>query len=173
MQLLSRECLPRSKSTLPHLIGLRSYMSILSHFDSSITSLDPDEPSSGVPIIGFSATFGRHDGLALGAVFDHIVYHHELSDMIKDKWFGFLPPFIYQVGLLPDSLHRLCEARFTTVSADIDLTGVKISVSTGDFTASSLAHVINTQTVNDIIVKSWLDLACTYLGCDTSAGFMV
>ena len=94
MQPLSRECLSRAKSMLPHPIGLRSYMSILSHFDPSITSLDPDEPSSGVPIIGFSATFGRHDGLALGAVFDHIVYHHELSDMIRDKWFGFMPPFI-------------------------------------------------------------------------------
>ena len=63
-------------------------MSILSHFDPAITSLDSETPSSGVPIIGFSATFGRHDGLALGAIFDHIVYHHELVDMIKDKWFG-------------------------------------------------------------------------------------
>ena len=83
-----------SKRTVgvPHLIGLRSYMSILSHFDPAITSPDPTTPSSGVPIIGFSATFGRHDGLALGAIFDHIVYHHELSDMIRDKWFGvFLP----------------------------------------------------------------------------------
>lgn len=81
-------------------------------------------------------------------------------------------PFILG-GLLPYSLHRLCEARFTTVSADIDLSGVKISVATGDFTASSLAHVINTQTVNDLIVKSWLDLACKYFECDTCFGFMV
>lgn len=103
MQPLGRECLPRAKSTLSNPIGLRSYMSILSHFDPSITSLDPDLPSSGVPIIGFSATFGRHDGLALGAVFDHIVYHHELSDMIKDKWFGFLFPPLPSgpVALLP------------------------------------------------------------------------
>lgn len=85
----------------------------------------------------------------------------------------FFVSFNYQVALLPYSLHRLCEARFTTVSADIDLTGVKISASTGDFTASSLAHIINTRTVNDIIVKSWLDLACAYLGCDANAGFMV
>ena len=77
----------------PDLTGLCSYMSILSHFDPAITSDDPTTPSSGVPIIGFSATFGRHDGLALGAIFDRIVYHHELSDMIKDKWFGFFPSF--------------------------------------------------------------------------------
>ena len=49
---------------------------------------------------------------------------------------------------------------------------VKISVVTGDFTASSLAHIINTQTVNDIIVKSWLDLACEYCKYDISYGFM-
>lgn len=78
--------------------------------------------------------------------------------------------FHYQVSLLPYSLHRLCEARFTTVSADIDLREVKISVATGDFTASSLAHVINTESVNDLIVKSWLDLACRCLGCDTKPG---
>jgi hypothetical protein len=74
------------------------------------------------------------------------------------------------VSLLPYSPHRLCEARFTTVSADIDLREVRISATTGDFTASSLAHIINTQTVNDLIVKSWLDLACTCLGCDTIYG---
>jgi superfamily II DNA or RNA helicase len=95
MQPLNREQLPQAKSTLPHPIGLHSYMSILSHFDPSITSLDPHALSSGVPIIGFSATFGRHDGLALGAIFDHIVYHHEISDMIRDKWFG-LFSFIVQ-----------------------------------------------------------------------------
>lgn len=39
--------------------------------------------------------------------------------------------------------------------------------------ASSLAHVINTQTVNGLIVKSWLDLACRYLRCDTRVGYMV
>jgi hypothetical protein len=71
------------------------------------------------------------------------------------------------------TLHRLCELRFTTVSADIDLSHVKISVATGDFTASSLAHVINDQTVNDLIVKSWLDLACGCFGCGISSGFMV
>ena len=146
-------------------------MSILSHFDPAITAVDPATPSSGVPIIGFSATFGRHDGLALGAIFDHIVYHHELSDMIRDKWFGFLP-FIPR-GSLAYSLYRLCEARFTTVSADIDLSDVKISVTTGDFTASSLAHIINTRTVNDLMVKSWLDLACKYLECDPYLGFIV
>jgi hypothetical protein len=91
MQPPSRECFSRAKSKCAIRIGLHSYMSILSHFDPSITSSDPGVLSSGVPIIGFSATFGRHDGLALGAIFDHIVYHHELADMIKDKWFGSSP----------------------------------------------------------------------------------
>jgi ATP-dependent helicase IRC3 len=39
-----------------------------------------------VPIFGFSATFSRHDGLALGSVFERIVYHRDFLDMIKEQW---------------------------------------------------------------------------------------
>jgi ATP-dependent helicase IRC3 len=39
-----------------------------------------------VPIFGFSATFSRHDGLALGSVFERIVYHRGFLDMIKEQW---------------------------------------------------------------------------------------
>jgi ATP-dependent helicase IRC3 len=67
-----------------------SYRYILSHFDSTIKNPKPDErvfPSdSRVPIVGFSATFSRHDGLALGAVFDRIVYHRDFVEMIKEQW---------------------------------------------------------------------------------------
>jgi ATP-dependent helicase IRC3 len=72
-----------------YLIALRRYLSILSHFDSNIgakeESESDDKPPS-VPIIGFSATFGRHDGLALGTVFQEIVYHKDFLQMIKDQW---------------------------------------------------------------------------------------
>lgn len=42
--------------------------------------------SSSVPIIGFSATFGRHDGRALGVIFQEIVYHRDFLEMIKEQW---------------------------------------------------------------------------------------
>lgn len=63
-----------------------SYQQVLSHFDPNML-LDLDQrPPSPVPIIGFSATFSRHDGLALGAVFDRIVYHRDFLEMIKEQW---------------------------------------------------------------------------------------
>lgn len=69
-----------------------SYRFILSRFDSSIKNPKIEEENQHqavnyrVPIIGFSATFSRHDGLALGAVFDRIVYHRDFLEMIKEQW---------------------------------------------------------------------------------------
>ena len=41
----------------------------------------------------------------------------------------------------------------------MDLSGVTISSRSGDFNATSLAHVVNTDTVNELIVRTWLDIA--------------
>lgn len=66
-----------------------SYRRILSHFNADIKNPDlhiaPSIPYS-IPIIGFSATFSRHDGLALGSVFEKIVYHRDFLDMIQEQW---------------------------------------------------------------------------------------
>ena len=51
--------------------------------------------------------------------------------------------------------------RFTTVRANIDLSEVTVNTRTGDFNPSSLAHVVNTDTVNELIVRTWLDKAGT------------
>lgn len=68
------------------------YRRLLSRFDANIESPDPDflPPSlkHTIPIIGFSATFSRHDGLALGSVFEQIVYHRDFLEMIKEQWSG-------------------------------------------------------------------------------------
>ena len=68
--------------------------------------------------------------------------------------------FILSVPSLTVHFDRLCNIRFTSVRADIDLQRVTISSVTGDFNPTSLAHVINTETVNDLVVKTWLDRAC-------------
>ena len=39
-----------------------------------------------VPIIGFTATFGRADGLALGKIFELIAWHGDWLDMIRGRW---------------------------------------------------------------------------------------
>ncbi|TFK93509.1 P-loop containing nucleoside triphosphate hydrolase protein [Polyporus arcularius HHB13444] len=128
-----------------HHAAAPSYRRILSHFDAGIKSPDqdfePPELSHKIPILGFSATFSRHDGLALGSVFEEIVYHRDFLEMIKEQWCA------------------LCDVRFTTVRANIDLSEVTVNSRTGDFNPTSLAHVVNTDTVNELIVRTWLDKA--------------
>lgn len=92
-----------------------------------------------IPIIGFSATFSRHDGLALGRVFDRIVFHRDFLSMIDDNW--------------------LCPVRFTSIRSDLDLSSVKVSAASGDFLPKSLASHANTPAINRLIVRSWLDKA--------------
>ncbi|KAH9982668.1 P-loop containing nucleoside triphosphate hydrolase protein [Lactifluus volemus] len=126
-----------------HHAAAPSYRRILSFFHPEIRCPEnyTHTQSSGdaVPIFGFSATFSRHDGLALGSVFERIVYHRDFLDMIKEQW--------------------LCNVRFTTVKANIDMKGVTINSHSGDFSPTSLAHVINTETLNKLVVQTWLDRA--------------
>lgn len=49
--------------------------------------------------------------------------------------------------------------RFTTVQANIDLEGVTVNSRSGDFNATSLAQVVNTDTINHLVVQTWLDRA--------------
>ncbi|KAJ7038251.1 P-loop containing nucleoside triphosphate hydrolase protein [Mycena alexandri] len=126
-----------------HHAAAPSYRRLLANFDPDIKHPDADfKPPvlpHKIPIVGFSATFSRHDGLALGSVFDRIVYHRDFLEMIKEQW--------------------LCDVRFTTVHASINLKNVTVNSRTGDFNPTSLAQVVNTETVNNMVVKTWLDKA--------------
>lgn len=76
------------------------YRRLLSYFDPNIKNPDPEfKPPAllhKIPIIGFSATFSRHDGLALGSVFERIVYHLDFLAMIKEQWCAF-PSCVHSV----------------------------------------------------------------------------
>ncbi|EGO03145.1 hypothetical protein SERLA73DRAFT_101266 [Serpula lacrymans var. lacrymans S7.3] len=126
-----------------HHAAAPSYRRILSHFNPAIKNPDstfkPPVLPHSVAILGFSATFSRHDGLALGSVFERIVYHRDFLEMIKEQW--------------------LCNVRFTTVRTNIDLRDVTVNRRTGDFNAASLCNFINTPTVNNIVVQTYLDRA--------------
>ncbi|TFY67144.1 hypothetical protein EVJ58_g1811 [Rhodofomes roseus] len=126
-----------------HHAAAPSYLRILSHFHPAIRHPDegfqPPDFKHSIAILGFSATFSRHDGLALGSVFERIVYHRDFLEMIKEQW--------------------LCNVRFTCVRANIDLSHVTINTHTGDFNATSLSHVINTPTINKLVLQTWLDRA--------------
>ena len=47
--------------------------------------------------------------------------------------------------------------RFTYVRADINLKEVTINSVTGDYNPTSLANVINTETLNSLVARTWLD----------------
>ncbi|KAN0060153.1 putative ATP-dependent helicase IRC3 [Thecaphora frezii] len=143
-----------------HHAAAPSYRDVLAYFDPSVgkstraaaaAAVQPeavaastpvaDGAEAKIPIIGFSATFSRHDGLALGKVFERIVFHKDFLEMIGEKW--------------------LCPIRFTSIKADIDLASVKLSSSSAsaDFQRSSLAAVVNTPVVNKLVLKAWIDRA--------------
>ncbi|KAG6885580.1 hypothetical protein C0993_012582 [Termitomyces sp. T159_Od127] len=128
-----------------HHAAAPSYRRLLSHFDADIQSPDSSFElrvlPHKIPIIGFSATFNRHDGLALGSVFEQIVYHRDFLQMIKEEW--------------------LCGVRFTSVRAKLNLKSVTVNSVTGDFTPTSLAQVVNSASINELVVKTWIDRAAT------------
>ena len=54
---------------------------------------------------------------------------------------------------------RLCNVRFTSVHAKLNLSEVTINGRNGDFNPTSLAQVINTDTINNVVVRAWIDRA--------------
>ena len=115
-----------------HHIVARSYREVLRHF--GLDQRSDDSPA----LVGVSATFSRFDGLQLGAAIDHIVYHKDYVDLIGENW--------------------LADALITTVKSQVDLSHVD-SASNGDFLPGQLSAAVNTETTNDITVRSWLSRA--------------
>ncbi|PLW22655.1 hypothetical protein PCASD_11883 [Puccinia coronata f. sp. avenae] len=126
-----------------------SYLQILSYFNRQIDyqnnarlGSENNTTSPQVPIIGFSATFSRHDRLALSAVFEEIVYHYELRDMIQAGW--------------------LAPARFTSVKVDMDLSQVALtSGQEPDYVPDRLAEVVDTDPINELLVSIYLERAAS------------
>ncbi|KAI1116893.1 P-loop containing nucleoside triphosphate hydrolase protein [Nemania sp. NC0429] len=112
-----------------HHIVAPGYLRTLEHFGLH-------HKNEGSPIlVGVSATFSRFDGLRLGAAIDEIVYHKDYVDMIGEKW--------------------LSDVIFTTVESTADISKVR-SGANGDFQLGELSQAVNTDQINEIIVRSWL-----------------
>lgn len=112
------------------------------------TASEQDTPTKeeryNTPLIGFSATLMRSDGLALGLVFEKIVYHNGMLDLMN--------------------LGHLAPLRFTMIQGHLDLSPLRVSAAArpdtedgqGDFTASSMDKALNTHALNELLVKTWL-----------------
>ncbi|BGP21141.1 uvrABC complex, subunit B [Rhodotorula toruloides] len=94
-----------------------------------------------VPLIAFTATWGRSDGIALGKVFEKIVWHGEWLDMVRGKW--------------------LSQLQFTTVKLGkrLNLDEVDVSRQTGDYVPSSLANAMDKSEVNNYAIDTWFEKA--------------
>ncbi|KAJ2892484.1 hypothetical protein MKZ38_009706 [Zalerion maritima] len=112
-----------------HHIIAKTYLKTLEHFNLH------RKHHASPTLVGVSATFSRSDGLALGKAIDHIVYHRDFMDMIKDK--------------------RLSDLMFTTVQSSADISGVRTAGKFADFVTSELSEAVNTPQVNAITVATW------------------
>ncbi|BEI90319.1 uncharacterized protein CcaverHIS019_0303890 [Cutaneotrichosporon cavernicola] len=127
-----------------HHAAAKSYLRLLHYFNAGV-SLPPDveayetlDESPDVPIVGFSATFSRHDTLALSAAFEEIVFHRDVGDMLEEGW--------------------LSPVKSTAVYADLQLGDVE-TTSTGEYATASLASHVNTPAVNLLVVRTYLHRA--------------
>lgn len=116
-----------------HHIVAKAYLEVLGHFGIS-DKKDTEDVESKPALVGVSATLSRLDGVALGKVIKHIVYHKDYVEMIGENW--------------------LSDVIFTTVSSSADLSKVRKGVG-GDFSTSELSKAVNQDHINLITVKAW------------------
>ncbi|WVQ94455.1 hypothetical protein IAU59_001534 [Kwoniella sp. CBS 9459] len=127
-----------------HHAAATSYLRILNYFNTSVRvppSVEPFPFHTSKPqalIVGFSATFSRADDLPLNSAFEEIVFHMDTRQLIAS---GHLSP-----------------AKLTVVKTDLDLTGVETDKD-GEFRNNSLANRMNTQQVNDVVVRAYSERA--------------
>ncbi|KAG9304041.1 hypothetical protein G9A89_005951 [Geosiphon pyriformis] len=112
-----------------HHASAMTYRKILGHFGA-------DKPETRIFVWGCSATIRRHDGVALGILFDEITYHRSFLDMIRENW--------------------LCNIKITTVKTNVDLSNLK---SKSDFQVGELSRTVNIRERNELIVRTYLKCA--------------
>lgn len=94
----------------------------------AVTKARPD-----AAVVGVTATTPRDDGVALGHVFEEVVYHRDMRWAIDDGW--------------------LVSPRCFTVEGQTDLQ--RVAIVRGDYALSPLARTINTRRRNDVVVGAY------------------
>ena len=88
-------------------------------------------------LLGVTATPQRSDSVRLNDVFDEIVYYKNILDLIQEGY--------------------LCRLVGYRVNTETDIS--EVETSHGDFLASQLEDTINTPYRNNLVVKSYLEIA--------------
>jgi ATP-dependent helicase IRC3 len=88
-------------------------------------------------LAGFTATPLRSDGKGLGEVFDDIVYTKSIEWMIENGY--------------------LCPPKGIKIATDLDLS--QVAIDNGDFSQGSLAKLMDTDTLNELVVDTFIEKA--------------
>jgi superfamily II DNA or RNA helicase len=104
-----------------------TYTNVFEHFNLF-------SPESSTSLVGMTATPQRGDGLAMGAVYEEIVFSYSIQDAIKDGW--------------------LSDVRGIRVKTGVDIS--KVGTKAGDFDQAELNTAVNTEIRNEQIVEAWV-----------------
>lgn len=110
--------------------------------DGSPMKMDNDDDKTNndnkILLWGCSATFNRQDELALGSLFEKIVYHLDLGTMMRQGW--------------------LCPVEVREIFTSVDLEKVKMTQQ-HDFDHRGLSLAIDTPCRNELVAMTWYQLA--------------
>ena len=104
-----------------------TYRNVFSHFGL------PD--NKDLLLVGFTATPRRGDHVGLEEVFDDIVYHRSIQEMIRERY--------------------LCPITGYRIYTETDLSGVHTRM--GDFVQRELSGAVNNSARNALVVKNYLE----------------
>lgn len=115
-----------------------SYLKIFSKMGclKSATGKEDTKPDATPFLLGFTATLARTDKIPLKKVFDKIVFQKGISDLIKENY--------------------LCDFDWLKVELGLNLQDVETVG--GDFRLDSLADHVNTEEINQVALKTYLQL---------------
>lgn len=105
-----------------------TYTNVFDHFGVF------DSSQATAVLTGFTATPRRGDGLALGIVYEEIVFSYGIQEAIKDGW--------------------LSDVRGIRVKTSTDIS--KVGSKDGDFKQDELAAAVNNPVRNRQIVEAWI-----------------
>ena len=114
-----------------HHAAASTYQRILNHFQVL-------DPGNHIFLWGCSATVGRHDFQSLGTVFEKIVYHRSVKEMINEGWLcnayikRFQGSYCPSIGTLSD-----------------------IAISDGDYSMVDIRRKLNLKALNRGIASEW------------------
>ena len=105
-----------------------TYRRIIDHFGIL-------EDDSEMALFGFSATVRRADRRQMDDLYEEIVYHRSLLEMVEEQW--------------------LARLRAVRISTGTDLSSVEVRA--GDFATNQLEEAVNTPERNRTLLKAWRD----------------